>query len=77
MKLRNLPIKESTQQIRFSLRNSLAASLSNYAEYASITSGTNLDVSEVTASIVTTFMEDDKDFQNWLKKKDAQTKGEN
>lgn len=76
MKLRNLPIKESTQQIRFSLRNSLATSLSNYAEYVSTTTGTSLDVSEVTASIVTTFMEDDKDFQNWLKKKDGQTKGE-
>lgn len=75
MKLRNLPIKEENNKLGFMLRKSQSDMLKKYTEYASEKAEMPLDISEVVASIVTTFMEDDREFQSWLKNKKQHKQG--
>lgn len=75
MKLRNLPIKEENNKLGFMLRKSQSDMLKKYTEYASEKAEMPLDTSEVVTSIVTTFMEDDREFQSWLKNKKQHKQG--
>lgn len=74
MRLRNLPIKESSTQLKFSLLKSQAETLEKYRQYVTEKASIPMDLSETIASIVLTFIEDDKEYQSWIKKQLSNTK---
>lgn len=74
MKLKNLPIKEQSVKHTFSLYQSQSATLSMYRNYVSATQGIEITESELITSVVTTFLDEDKSFQKWLKSQTSSPK---
>lgn len=68
-KLKNLPNKESHENYTFRLRESHAALLEQYRSYASEKYEVELSMPELLKALVTTAIDDDKDFRNWCKSK--------
>lgn len=67
MKLKHLPNKESFENYSFRLRESQAKALEQYHKFAHTQTGVELSVPELLAAMVTSFMEDDREFQASMK----------
>lgn len=73
MKLKNLPIKETFVKHSFSLYQSQSDLLGKYRNYVASSQGIEITDSELITSVVTTFMDEDKSFQKWLKSQTTQS----
>ncbi len=67
MKLKHLPNKESFENYSLRLRESQAKTLEQYHKFANQQTGVEMSVSELLTAMVTSFMEDDREFQVSLK----------
>lgn len=74
MKLKHLPNKESFENYSFRLRESQAKTLEQYHKFAYEQTGVEMSVPELLTAMVTSFMEDDREFQAFLKPARSKTK---
>jgi len=67
MKLKHLPNKESFENYTLRLRESQSKTLEQYHKFVCKQSGVEMSVPELLTAMVTSFMEDDREFQLSLK----------
>lgn len=65
MKLKHIPVKESSVQLSLSMRGGLVEDLDRYARYVAKQSGTRLSRREIVALIVEQFLAEDRGFREF------------
>lgn len=71
MKLKHLPNKESFENYSLRLRESQSKVLEQYHKFVVQQSGVEMSVPELLTAMVTSFMEEDREFQMSLKSASA------
>lgn len=70
MKLKKPPVKEKFTTTKATMRDSTLERLDQYREFASIEADAPITRDELIDSMLTQFMDEDKTFARWIKKKE-------
>lgn len=69
MKLKHVPDIQEQIKHSFKIEESYSLMLESYVEYVSDQVGKTINKEEVISSIVKTFLDEDKQFLNWVKQR--------
>lgn len=69
MRLKHIPENEKLIKHSLKIQESESEKIAQYSEYVLETTGKKISNEEVMVSMIKTFLDEDKKFQTWLRKK--------